>query len=52
VPLIKAQRILGHTDPKLTAKVYSHLEADDFRDAVQRIEAADTLAVAAAARSA
>jgi integrase len=38
VPLIKAQRILGHSDPKLTAAIYSHLEAEDLRGAVIMIE--------------
>jgi integrase len=38
VPLIQAQRILGHSDPKLTAGIYSHLEAEDLRDAIARIE--------------
>jgi integrase len=39
VPLIKAQRILGHADPKLTAAIYSHLEAEDLREALGMIEA-------------
>ena len=29
-----AQRLLGHSDPKLTAKVYSHFEVEDLRAAV------------------
>jgi hypothetical protein len=35
VTLPVTQRLLGHTDPKLTAKVYTHLEVDDPRDAVE-----------------
>ena len=35
VPLVKAQRILGHSDPKLTAQVYTHLDAEDLRDAIE-----------------
>ena len=34
VPLQKAQRLLGHSDPKLTAAIYTHLETEDLRDAV------------------
>jgi integrase len=35
VPLVVAQRVLGHSDPKLTAKVYTHLEVEDLRVAVE-----------------
>jgi integrase len=35
VPLIQAQRILGHSDPKLTSRVYAHLDAEDLREAVE-----------------
>jgi len=31
VPLVVAQRVLGHSSPELTAKVYTHLELDDLR---------------------
>ena len=34
VGLVLAQRLLGHSDPKLTAKVYSHVEVEDLRAAV------------------
>lgn len=34
VPLVVAQRVLGHSDPKLTARAYTHLEAADLRVAV------------------
>ena len=35
VPLLVTQRVLGHADPKLTARVYTHLELDDLRTAVE-----------------
>ena len=34
------QCILGHADPKLTASVYSHLEVEDLRGAVEGADAA------------
>lgn len=37
VPLVQAQRLLGHSDPKLTARTYSHLEVADLRPAVQKV---------------
>lgn len=37
VPLQQVQRLLGHSDPKLTAQIYTHLETDDLRDAVERL---------------
>lgn len=37
VPLQKAQRLLGHSDPKLTATIYAHLGVEDLRDAVERL---------------
>lgn len=39
VPLQKAQRLLGHSDPKLTAAIYTHLETEDLRDAVDALPA-------------
>jgi integrase len=36
VPLAHAQRILGHSDPKLTARIYGHLEVEDLRDSIDR----------------
>jgi integrase len=36
-PLVQAQQILGHSDPKLTARVYQHLEVEDLRGAVARL---------------
>ena len=35
VGLVQAQHLLGHADPKLTARVYSHIELEDLRAAVQ-----------------
>ena len=37
VPLMHAQQLLGHSDPKLTAQIYSHLEAEDLRGAVESL---------------
>ena len=37
VPLQKAQALLGHSDPALTARVYTHLEAEDLRGAVEGV---------------
>jgi integrase len=37
VGLVQAQRLLGHSDPKLTAAVYSHLDVDDLRRAIERV---------------
>ena len=36
VPLAQAQRLLGHSDPKLTAQVYTHLDVEDLRGAIER----------------
>jgi len=35
VSLVKTQRLMGHSDPKLTESVYTHLDAEDLRDAVE-----------------
>ena len=37
VGLAKVQRLMGHSDPKLTAQVYTHLDVEDLRDAVESI---------------
>jgi len=37
VPLTHTQLILGHSDPKLTARVYTHLQVEDLRSAVDAI---------------
>jgi integrase len=35
VPLVIAQKVLGHASPDMTARVYTHLEVDDLREAVE-----------------
>lgn len=35
VPLVHAQRLMGHSDPKLTAMVYTHLDVEDLRGAIE-----------------
>jgi len=35
VPLVVAQKVLGHASPDMTARVYTHLEVDDLREAVR-----------------
>ena len=37
VPLQQAQHLLGHSDPKLTAAIYTHLTVDDLRSAVDAL---------------
>jgi integrase len=37
VGLVQAQRLLGHSDPKLTAKHYTVLEVEDLRGAVETL---------------
>ena len=32
--LVQAQRLLGHSDPKLTAQIYTHLDVEDLRSAI------------------
>jgi len=36
-PLVVAQRILRHSDPRLTANVYSRVDLGDLRDGINRI---------------
>ena len=38
VPLATVQRILRHTDPKITAEVYGHLDLGDMRAGLNRLE--------------
>jgi integrase len=38
VPLVLAQRLMRHSDPKLTANIYTKLGLDESRAAVERIE--------------
>lgn len=37
VGLSKVQRLMGHSDPKLTSAVYLHLVEEDLRDAVEAL---------------
>ena len=37
VGLAQAQKLLGHSDPKLTAAIYTHLDAEDLREAVESV---------------
>ncbi len=37
VPLVVAQRVLGHAAPELTAKVYTHLDLADMRIAIEGV---------------
>jgi integrase len=38
VGLTQAQKLMGHSDPKLTAKVYTHLEVQDLRATMDEVE--------------
>jgi len=38
VPLAIVQRILRHTDPKVTSEVYGHLDLDDLRDGLKALD--------------
>ncbi|MBL8858292.1 MAG: site-specific integrase [Planctomycetes bacterium] len=37
VGLLHAQRLLGHSDPKLTAMIYTHFECEDLRAAIDKV---------------
>ncbi len=37
VGLHQVQKLMGHSSPELTARVYAHLVCDDLRDAVERL---------------
>jgi hypothetical protein len=37
VGLIEAQKLLGRSDPKLTAQIYTHLEVEQLRDAIEKL---------------
>ena len=41
VPLAQVQAIAGHSDPKLTARIYTHLDLEDLRSAVDCLEPKD-----------
>ncbi len=36
------QKLLGHSDPKLTAQVYTHLDVEDLREAIASPQAGNT----------
>lgn len=38
VPLATVQRILRHSDPTITAEVYGHLDLDDMREGINRLQ--------------
>jgi len=38
VSLTQTQRLMGHSDPRLTAKAYTHLDVEDLRGAVEVID--------------
>lgn len=37
VPLLDAQKLMGHSDPKLTAEIYSHVTPEDLRPSMERL---------------
>lgn len=39
VGLVHVQRLMGHSDPKLTAQVYTHLDVEDLRKAIETVAA-------------
>ena len=39
VGLVHVQRLMGHSDPKLTAQVYTHLDVEDLRSAIETVAA-------------
>jgi len=39
--LAVVQRMLGHTDPNVTANTYGHLDLDDLRKSVERLSFSD-----------
>lgn len=44
VPLVVASRLMGHSDVKVTAKIYTHASTSSFEDALSRIEGATSTA--------
>jgi len=40
-PLVHTQKLMGHSDPKLTAQVYTHLDAEDLRGAIDGMKVPD-----------
>ena len=43
VGLVHAQNLLGHSDPRLTAAIYTHLDVEDLRKALLVLPGADEL---------
>ena len=39
MPLLHTQRLLGHSDPVLTAKICTHLETEDLRASIELVAA-------------
>jgi integrase len=37
VSLFQAQKLLGHSDPKLTSRAYAHVDAEDLRPAIDAL---------------
>ena len=37
VPLMDAQKLMGHSDPKLTAVIYCHVTAEDLRPSIAKL---------------
>lgn len=52
VPLVQAQRLLGHADPALTSRLYTHLDVEDLRGAVESVGAKQNTTAPDAAQSA
>ncbi len=44
VPLATVQRVLRHTDPRLTTEIYGHLDVEDMRAGLDRLRIATTSA--------
>jgi len=40
VPLATVQRVLRHTDPRLTTEIYGHLDVEDMRAGLERLKIA------------
>lgn len=38
VGLAQVQYLMGHSDPKLTAQVYTHLDVEDLRGAIDALD--------------
>jgi AbrB family looped-hinge helix DNA binding protein len=51
VGLVRVQRLMAHSDPKLTAQVYRHLDGEDLRRAVEAVSLLGLESRAAAGRA-